>query len=105
MIIIEKGILSIFCSLSRKIMSANKIENIISPLLRTDALMAVESRNPKKYVINAELSAIPINDKKNKSFFLIFLIDPLFLAKGEKNNPLIIKMKKEMVTGFNSVVI
>src|SRR5713101_7288299 len=100
MIIRENGILSVFWSFSRKIIRANKIENIISPLLRTDALRAVELRKPKKYVINAELSAIPISNRRTKSLFLISLIEPLFLASGEKNSPLIIKIKNETVTGF-----
>ena len=73
-IIIKNGANSFFCSLSLKIIIAINNEKIISPLLKIDALTALESFSPKKYTISAETSATPIAIRKNQFFESIFLV-------------------------------
>ena len=64
-------------------------EKIISPLLNIDALIAVESFNPKKYVISAETSAIPIIAINTKFRDPIFRIGSHLREIGVKKTPLI----------------
>ena len=87
--IIAKGVSSFLRNLSRRIVIAIKSEKIISPSLIIAELIAVVSFKPKKYVINADTSAIPINTKKNIFRLPIDRTGTEFFVNGVKNNALI----------------